>query len=119
MVSKSKKNVKYYNCGKKGQRDGKVPKSSNAQGCVASISNNDEILYSETTIIAEGKKQLADVWFTNLRATRHMTSRREWFYRYEHISLVIKCSGLCIHGMMIMPWKFLVLVSIGIVKIKC
>ncbi|KAH9701426.1 hypothetical protein KPL71_024990 [Citrus sinensis] len=64
--SRSKKNVKYYNCDKKGhvkkecwsnqkRGEGKEPESSNAQGCVA-------------------------------RATWHMTSRREWFHTYEHIS---------------------------------
>ncbi|KAH9698769.1 hypothetical protein KPL71_024127 [Citrus sinensis] len=64
--SRSKKNVKCYNCGKKGhvkkkcwsnqkRREGKEPESSNAQGCVA-------------------------------RATWHMTSRREWFHTYEPIS---------------------------------
>ncbi|KAH9655417.1 Integrase catalytic domain-containing protein [Citrus sinensis] len=63
--SRSKKNVKCYNCGKKGhvkkecwsnqkRREGKEPESSNAQGCVA-------------------------------RATWHMTSRREWFHTYEPI----------------------------------
>ncbi|KAH9649806.1 hypothetical protein KPL70_026120 [Citrus sinensis] len=66
--SRSKKNVKCYNCGKKGhvkkecwsnqkRRDGKEPESSNAQGCVA-----------------------------NSGATWHMTSRREWFHTYEPIS---------------------------------
>ncbi|KAH9667565.1 retrovirus-related pol polyprotein from transposon TNT 1-94-like protein [Citrus sinensis] len=64
--SRSKKNVKCYNCGKKGhvkkecwsnqkRREDKEPESSNAQGCVA-------------------------------RATWHMTSRREWFHTYEPIS---------------------------------
>ncbi|KAH9659037.1 Integrase catalytic domain-containing protein [Citrus sinensis] len=65
---RSKKNVKCYNCGKKGhvkkecwsnqkRREGKEPESSNAQGCVA-----------------------------NLGATWHMTSKREWFHTYESIS---------------------------------
>ncbi|KAH9671138.1 hypothetical protein KPL70_017236 [Citrus sinensis] len=66
--SRSKKNVKCYNCGKKRhvkkecwsnqkRREGKEPESSNAQGCVA-----------------------------NSGATWHMTSRREWFHTYEPIS---------------------------------
>ncbi|KAH9659018.1 hypothetical protein KPL70_023705 [Citrus sinensis] len=66
--SRSKKNVKCYNCSKKGhvkkecwsnqkRREGKEPESSNAQGCVA-----------------------------NSGATWHMTSRREWFHTYELIS---------------------------------
>ncbi|KAH9650921.1 hypothetical protein KPL70_026553 [Citrus sinensis] len=67
LKSRSKKNVKCYNYGKKGhvkkecwsnqkRRDGKEPELSNAQGCV-----------------------------TNSGATWHMTSRREWFHTYEPI----------------------------------
>ncbi|KAH9794218.1 hypothetical protein KPL71_004820 [Citrus sinensis] len=69
--SRSKKNVKCYNSGKKGhvkkecwsnqkRREGKEPESSNAQGCVASTSDDGEILYSEATTISEGKKRLFD-----------------------------------------------------------
>ena len=65
--SRSKKNVKCYNCGKKRHvkkecssnqksRDGKEPKSSTAQGCVASTSDDGEILYSEATTVSEGRK---------------------------------------------------------------
>ncbi|KAH9723668.1 hypothetical protein KPL70_007189 [Citrus sinensis] len=95
--SKSKKNVKCYNCGKKGhvkkkcwsnqkRREGKEPESSNAQGCVASTSNDGEILYSEAITISEGRKRLSDVWLIDSGATWHMTSRREWFHTYEPIS---------------------------------
>ncbi|KAH9685484.1 hypothetical protein KPL70_013981 [Citrus sinensis] len=95
--SRSKKNVKCYNCGKKEhvkkecwsnqkRREGKEPKSSNAQGCVASTSDDGEILYSEATIISEGRKRLSDVWLIDSGATWHMTSRREWFHTYEPIS---------------------------------
>ncbi|KAH9708912.1 retrovirus-related pol polyprotein from transposon TNT 1-94-like protein [Citrus sinensis] len=95
--SRSKKNVKCYNCGKKGhvkkecwsnqkRREGKKPESSNAHGCVASTSDDGEILYSEATTVSEGRKQLSDVWLIDLGATRHMTSRREWFHTYEPIS---------------------------------
>ncbi|KAH9800564.1 hypothetical protein KPL71_000708 [Citrus sinensis] len=95
--SRSKKNVKCYNCGKKGhvkkecwsnqkRREGKEPVSSNAQGCVASTSNDGKILYSEATTVSEGRKQLSDVWLIDSGATWHMTSRREWFHTYEHIS---------------------------------
>ena len=38
------------------RRDGKEPESSNAQGCVASTSDDGEILYSEATTISEGRK---------------------------------------------------------------
>ena len=68
----SKKNVKCYNYGKKGhvkkecwsnqkKRKGKELESSNAQGCVANTSDDDKILYSEATIVSEGRKQLSDV----------------------------------------------------------
>ena len=70
--SRSKKNVKCYNCGTKGhvkkecwsnqkRREGKEPESSNAQGCVASTSDDGEILYTEATTISEGRKRLFDV----------------------------------------------------------
>ncbi|KAH9715183.1 hypothetical protein KPL71_020951 [Citrus sinensis] len=95
--SRSKKNVKCYNCGKKGhvkkecwsnqkRKEGKEPESSNAQGCVASTSDDGEILYSEATIVSEGRKRLSDVWLIDSGATWHMTSRREWFHTYEPIS---------------------------------
>ncbi|KAH9733930.1 hypothetical protein KPL71_017199 [Citrus sinensis] len=95
--SKSKKNVKCYNCGKKGhikkecrsnqkRREGKEPESSNAQGCVASTSDDGEILYSKATTVSEGRKQLSDVWLIDSGATWHMTSQREWFHTHEPIS---------------------------------
>ncbi|KAH9779421.1 hypothetical protein KPL71_007705 [Citrus sinensis] len=95
--SRSKKNVKCYNCGKKGhvkkecwsnqkRKEGKKPESSNAQGCIASTSDDGEILYSEATIVSKGRKRLSDVWLIDSGATWHMTSRREWFHTYEPIS---------------------------------
>lgn len=69
---RNKKNVKCNNCGKKAHtyktclsnqksRDGKASESSNAQSYLASTSDDNEILYSGTTIVAENKKQLTDV----------------------------------------------------------
>ncbi|KAH9789507.1 Integrase catalytic domain-containing protein [Citrus sinensis] len=95
--SRSKKNVKCYKCGKKGhvkkecwsnqkRKEGKKPESSNAQGCLASTSDDGEILYSEATIISEGRKRLSDVCLIDSGAIWHMTSRREWFHTYEPIS---------------------------------
>ncbi|KAH9648557.1 hypothetical protein KPL70_025642 [Citrus sinensis] len=95
--SRSKKNVKCYNCGKKGhvknecwskqkRKEGKEPESSNAQGCVASTSDDGEILYSKATTVSKGRKRLFDVWLIDSGATWHMTSRREWFHTYEPIS---------------------------------
>ncbi|KAH9705857.1 hypothetical protein KPL70_012031 [Citrus sinensis] len=94
---RSKKNVKCYKCGKKGhvkkecwsnqkRKEGKEPESSNAQGCVASTSDDGEILYSEATTVSEGRKRLSDVWLIDSGATWHMTSRRKWFHTYEPIS---------------------------------
>ncbi|KAH9784261.1 hypothetical protein KPL71_009581 [Citrus sinensis] len=95
--SRSKKNVKCYNCGKKEhvkkecwsnqkRKYDKEPESSNAQGCVASTSDDGEILYSEATIVSEGRKRLSDVWLIDSGATWYMTSRRKWFHTYEPIS---------------------------------
>ncbi|KAH9726512.1 hypothetical protein KPL70_008282 [Citrus sinensis] len=94
--SRSKKNVKCYNYGKKGhvkkecwsnqkRREGKEPESSNAQGCVASTSDDGEILYSEATTISEGRKRLSD------EADTYVTSNGEestmmWHLKLGHMS---------------------------------
>ena len=73
---RSTKNVKCYNCGKKGhvkkeywnnpkRREGKDPESSNAQRCVASTSDDGEILYNGATTVSESRKRLSDVWLIN------------------------------------------------------
>ncbi|TXG66789.1 hypothetical protein EZV62_008064 [Acer yangbiense] len=96
--SRSRKNVKCYNCGKKGHvksecwhnkkknGDNRAPESSSSQGCVASTSDDGEVLYSEGNTAAEGRKRFADVWLLDSAATWHMTSRREWFHKYEPVS---------------------------------
>ena len=95
--SRSKKNIKCYCCGKKGhvksecwlnKKSGgnKAPESSSSQGCVASTSDDGEVLYSEGNTAAEGRKRFADVWLLDSAATWHMTSRREWFHKYEPVS---------------------------------
>ena len=85
---KSKKNVKCHRYGKKGhykrecwhlkkneevKRKGVEPLK--AQGCVASTSDDGEILYSEATTIVEGRKRFTDVWLMDSGATWHMTPR--------------------------------------------
>lgn len=90
--SRSRKNIKCYNCGKKGhfkkdcwnKKKSGDPESPNAQGNVASFSENAEVLFSEATT-DESKKQFMDVWLLDSGATWHMTSRREWFHKYESI----------------------------------
>lgn len=57
-----------------------------SQGCIASIPNDDKILYSEITIVVEGTKQFSDVWLMDPGATWHVISRKEWFHQYEPIS---------------------------------
>ncbi|TXG58849.1 hypothetical protein EZV62_016678 [Acer yangbiense] len=96
--SRSRKNVKCYSCGKKGHvksecwhnkkksGDNRALESSSSQGCVASTSDDGEVLYSEGNTVAEGRKRFADVWLLDSAATWHMTSRREWFHKYEPVS---------------------------------
>ncbi|TXG51680.1 hypothetical protein EZV62_024204 [Acer yangbiense] len=72
--SRSRKNVKCYSCGKKRHvksecwhnkkksEDNRAPESSSSQGCVASTSDDGEVLYSEGNTAAEGRKRFADVW---------------------------------------------------------
>ena len=92
--SRGRKNFKCYNCGKKGhlKKDcwskKNVEKSSEAntsQGCVASTSNDGEVLYGGTTVGSE-RKQASDVWIVDSGATWHMTPQRDWFCSYEPIS---------------------------------
>ena len=115
--SKGKKNIKCYNCGKKGhikkdcwsKKKSENPESSNAQGNVASTSKDGEVLYSEATATAGGRKQFTDVWLLDTGATWHMTSRREWFHNYKPIS------GGSVH---MGDDHALEIVGIGTVKIK-
>ncbi|KAK9020404.1 hypothetical protein V6N11_010428 [Hibiscus sabdariffa] len=87
--SRSKKNLKCYNCGKKGhlKKDcWNVPKNSNPQGNIANILDDGDVLYCEASTTMEGRKRFADIWLINSRTTYHMTLRREWFHNYEPIS---------------------------------
>ena len=70
--SRSKKNIKCHHCGKKGhykrecwhlkkKEESKGSEPSKAQGCVASTSNDGEILYSEVSTVTEGRRSFADV----------------------------------------------------------
>ena len=85
----SKKNLKCYNCGKKGhlKKDcWNLPQNSNPQGNVASTSDDGSALCCEASIAREGRKRFADKWLIDSGATYHMTSRKEWFHHYEPIS---------------------------------
>lgn len=85
----SKKNLKCYNCGKKGhlKKDcWNLPQNSNPQGNVASTSDDGSALCCEASIAREGRKRFADIWLIDSGATYHMTSRKEWFHHYEPIS---------------------------------
>ncbi|KAF7825202.1 Retrovirus-related Pol polyprotein from transposon TNT 1-94 [Senna tora] len=91
--SRRRKNVQCYNCGKRGhlkkdcwnikKNTEKSPEVKSSQGCVASTSDDGEIL---AVIGSEGGKQLTDVWIIDSGATWHMTSKRDWFCTYEPIS---------------------------------
>ena len=87
--SRSKKNVKCYNCGKKGhyKKDcWSLKQNSGSQGNVASTSDDGNVLVCEAATTHEGRRRLRDVWIFDSGATFHMTSRREWFHQYESIA---------------------------------
>jgi hypothetical protein len=52
--------------------------SSKPQGCVASTSEDGEVLYSEATTVSTDRKELTEVWLMDLGATWHMTPKRDW-----------------------------------------
>ncbi|KAK9090448.1 hypothetical protein Sjap_023625 [Stephania japonica] len=85
--SKSKKNFKCYNCGKKGhwKKDCWSLKNSDPQGNVASTSNDGAALCCEAATTTKSRKKIIDVRIIDSGATYHMTSRREWFHHYEPI----------------------------------
>ena len=88
--SRSKKNIKCYHCGKKvhvkrecwqlkknGDFRGKDPKTSTAQGNIASTLDDGEILYSEVTTFSKDRRQLTDVWLVDSGAKWHIISHRK------------------------------------------
>ncbi|KAL0561700.1 hypothetical protein IC582_002140 [Cucumis melo] len=111
--SRSKKNIKCYNCGKKGHLKKNCwnlnKKDSNPQGNVASTINEGGALSCEAVTTTEGRKRMADGWFFDSGATYHMTSRREWFHNYKPISRgsLFSCND---HALKI--------VGIGTIKLK-
>ncbi|KAE8707248.1 tir-nbs resistance protein [Hibiscus syriacus] len=87
--SRSKKNLKCYNCGKKGHLKNdcwSLSKNSNPQGNTANTSDDGDAICCETSTTVEGRKRFADIWLIDSGATYHMTSRRKWFYHYELVS---------------------------------
>ncbi|KAE8694358.1 hypothetical protein F3Y22_tig00110783pilonHSYRG00068 [Hibiscus syriacus] len=86
--SRSKKNLKCYNYGKKGhlKKDCWSPnKNFNPQGNTANTSDDGDALCYEASTTVEGRKRFADIWLIDSGATYHMTSRIEWFHQYEPI----------------------------------
>jgi hypothetical protein len=53
----------------------KPSEASTSQGCIASTTDNGEILYSEATISTNGENQLTDGWIVDSGETWHMTPR--------------------------------------------
>ncbi|KAE8728217.1 L-aspartate oxidase [Hibiscus syriacus] len=87
--SRSKKNFKSYNFGKKGhlKKDyWSLNKNSNPQGNTANTSDDEDDLYCESSTTVEGSKRYADTWLIDSGATYHTTSRREWFHHFESVS---------------------------------
>ncbi|KAE8714062.1 hypothetical protein F3Y22_tig00110201pilonHSYRG00172 [Hibiscus syriacus] len=110
--SRSKKNLKCYNCGKNGhlKKDcWSLNKNSNPQGNTANTSDDGDALCCEASTTVEGRKRFADIWLIDSGATYHMTSRREWFHHYELVSggFVYSCND---HALEI--------VGVGTIKLK-
>jgi len=90
--SRRKKNLKCYSCGMRGhlkkecwnnKKNGeKTSEASTSQGCVASDSDDEKILYSEEATDSKGRRRLNDVWIMDLGATWHMTPHRDWFFKF-------------------------------------
>ncbi|KAK9042016.1 hypothetical protein V6N11_017099 [Hibiscus sabdariffa] len=71
--SRSKKNLKCYNYGKKGhlKKDcWSLPKNSNPQGNIANTSNDGDVLCCEASTAMEGRKRFADIWLIDSGVTR-------------------------------------------------
>jgi len=89
-----KKKVKCHYCGKRGQikRDccnykksiEKTSKATTSQESVVITSDAGEILWADASITSKANL-LTDVCLLDLRATWHMTPRRDWFLSYEPI----------------------------------
>ncbi|KAE8677858.1 cytochrome P450 71A9-like [Hibiscus syriacus] len=110
--SRSKKNLKCYNCGKKGHLKNdcwSLNKNSNPQDNTANTSDDGDALCCEASTTVEGRKRFADIWLIDSGAIYHMTSRREWFHHYEPVSggSVYSCND---HALEI--------VGVGTIKLK-
>ncbi|KAE8703505.1 hypothetical protein F3Y22_tig00110469pilonHSYRG00245 [Hibiscus syriacus] len=110
--SMSKKNLKCYNCGKKGhlKKDyWSLNKNFNPQGNTANTSDDGDALCCEASTTVEGRKRFAYIWLIDSGATYYMTSRREWFHHYEPVSegSVYSCND---HALEI--------VGVGTIKLK-
>ncbi|KAE8735981.1 hypothetical protein F3Y22_tig00000218pilonHSYRG00100 [Hibiscus syriacus] len=107
-----KKNLKCYNCGKKGhlKKDcWSIGKSSNPQGNTSNTSDDGDALCCEASTTVEGIKRFADICIIDLRTTYHMTSRRELFHHYESVSggSVYSCNDYALE-----------IVGVGTIKLK-
>ena len=95
LKSQSKKNVKCHYCCKEGhiKRDywnykksiEKTSEATTSQGCVASTSDDGEILCADTSITSKANS-LTNISVLDLGATWHMISRQDWFHLYKPIA---------------------------------
>ena len=57
------------------RRECKDLESSNAHDCVASTSNDGDVLHSESAMVSKGKKWIYEVWLIDSRATNDLLER--------------------------------------------
>ncbi|KAE8678570.1 hypothetical protein F3Y22_tig00111403pilonHSYRG00065 [Hibiscus syriacus] len=82
--SRSKKNLKCYNCGKNChlKKDcWSLNKNSNPQGNTANTSDDGDALCCEALTTVEGIKRYAGIWLINSGATYHMTLKKRMVFR--------------------------------------
>lgn len=94
--NRNKKQVKCFACNKKGHfawecenKKDKNPHSKDNQNCAFVSTNESDLLnpgISVTVLDKIKNLSLSEVWLTDSGASRHITSRREWFTEFKPTS---------------------------------